>query len=476
MNKQFENQYNFTQDEWESCLKVLHSLKENPLNNPDNKTFGALVTKIHKTAKKELKSIVVETSGASGHKQRITKRKHKRQLHKEHDLALVKKTQIVHNALSLKTLFTHDKTIESYFIPLKSSKSCYCCDKTYTQLHSFYHKLCPNCATLNYNQRALELDLSGRNVILTGGRVKVGYATALRFLRSGANLTITSRFPALSLEQFKQEHDYEQWAERLSVYGLDLRNLRAIEDFIAYYKSKHKHLDILVNNAAQTIKYMEEQYRPLIQHEQKLLAKSKEPRLIANTTAVVNEVKSLDYIDKSIAKIPLNRFGQPVDFREKNSWNSTLEEISTHELLEVNLINNIAPYMLIKELTPLFRASSFKEKFIVNVSSSEGQFSYANKTVHHPHTNMTKAALNMMTRTSGHSYAEDNIYMSSVDVGWISTGLVESKRKVQFEKGSMPPLDSVDGASRIFHPIYEALVKGNLIYGKLLKDYRVVEW
>ena len=144
--------------------------------------------------------------------------------------------------------------------------------------------------------------------------------------------------------------------------------------------------------------------------------------------------------------------------------------------MEVNLINHISPYLLIKALTPLLKASSFEEKFIINVSSSEGQFSYSNKTTHHPHTNMTKAALNMLTRTSASSYAEDKIYMNSIDVGWISTGVAESKREKLFKKGLTPPLDLVDGATRIFHPIYDNIVNKKYIFGKLLKDYNIVDW
>jgi len=473
----FNNQYNFTQEEWESCLKVLTQLKDNPLNNPDNKTFGALVTKVHKQAKKELKSVEVEPRKESTEPKSEPKRKMRRQIHKEHDLALVKASTVVANASAKCSLFWHESLEKSFFSPLKSSKKCYCCDVTYYEIHSFYHKLCPSCATLNYQYRAIELDLKGRNVILTGGRVKVGYATALKFLRSGANLVLTSRFPALSLEQFKEETDYATWSDRLTVYGLDLRNLRAVEEFIAFYKSTHSSLDILVNNAAQTIAYTNEYYQPLVQNEQKLLIEFKqEQKLIGNVTPISNALKALDVIENTPQQITLNRFGQPVDFREKNSWNSTLTEISTQELLEVNLINHISPYMLIKELTPLLKASPFEEKFIINVSSSEGQFSYANKTIHHPHTNMTKSALNMLTRTSGMEYEVDKIYMNSVDVGWISTGATESKREVLFEKGSVPPLDSVDGMARIFHPIYESLVNKQHIFAKLLKDFQVVKW
>ena len=471
----FKEEYNFTKEEWDACLKVLNTLKNNPLNNPDNKTFGALLTKVYKSAKKALKNSLIEIDEKKEKEPKRVERKNRRTLHKEFDLEIAKSSHIISNALSKTSLFTHELSIETFFTELKTSKSCYCCSNTYKQMHSFYHKLCPVCATRNYEQRSLEVNLENRHVILTGGRVKLGYSSALKFLRSSAILMVTTRFPAVLLEQFKQEEDYETWKGNLTVYGLDLRNLQAVEVFVDFYKSKQKSLDILVNNAAQTIKYMEEQYRPLIDNEQKLLLGSSQ-NLIANTTPITNELKALDYIDKTLASTPLNRFGQPVDFREKNSWNSTLEEISTHELLEVNLINHISPYMLIKELTPLFKASTFEDKFIINVSSSEGQFSYANKTINHPHTNMTKAALNMMTRTSAPSYMENKIYMNSVDVGWISTGATELKRAELFEKGSVPPLDSVDGSARIFHPIYEALVKKNYLYGHLLKDFEVVAW
>ncbi|MNK76945.1 3-ketoacyl-(acyl-carrier-protein) reductase [compost metagenome] len=197
--------------------------------------------------------------------------------------------------------------------------------------------------------------------------------------------------------------------------------------------------------------------------------------MIANKTAVAAEVKSLEYGFEEKTEIALSRFGQPVDNREKTSWNSTLEEISMYELVEVNLINQIAPYFLIKELKPLFFNSEFNERFIVNVTSSEGIFSYTNKTIFHPHTNMTKAALNMMTLTSAKEFAEDSIYMTSVDVGWISTGAKESLRKKQFEEGYIPPLDSVDGASRIFDPIFQG-INGKSIFGVLLKNYKVTNW
>ncbi|MFA8298794.1 MAG: SDR family NAD(P)-dependent oxidoreductase [Hyphomicrobiales bacterium] len=454
MGKEYD--HSFTLEEWETCIKVLKELKKNPLDNPDNQLLGGLITKIYKKAKKEQKNI------------------NEREQRKE-DYNNIKNTTIIDNALNNTTVYSDTNKEKTTYTQLNTSKTCYCCYKEYTLLHSFYNKLCPDCAEENYHRRFIDADLKGRNVILTGGRVKVGFATALKLLRSNANLMLTTRFPGIALDSFKKEKDYNEWKDRLKVYGLDLRNLKAVSDFIEYYKSTHTHLDILINNAAQTIKYDEKYYSPLINQEQKLLQIHPEDIKI-NITPVVDSVKSISTSEKNDSEYQLTRFGQPVDTREKNSWNSTLEEISVPELLETNLINHISPYILIKELKPLMLSSEFSDKFIINVTSSEGIFSYINKTIHHPHTNMTKAALNMMTKTSAPDFIEDSIIMCAVDVGWISTGVNETIRNNQFERLIIPPLDPVDGASRILHPIIEKLERNTSFVGDLLKNYRVNEW
>lgn len=450
--------HKFTNKEWEICLKVLTALKDNPFDNPDNKLFSGLITKIHTTAKKLNKKAI-----ASGRK--------------DNDLSITKETVIVNHALNGKTLYYDDQKKQHEFSTLTTSKHCYCCNLEFNLNHFFYPRLCPNCAIENYDKRFQTIDLSRRKVILTGGRVKVGFATGLKLLRANATLVLTTRFPALALEQFQQEKDYDKWKDNLIVYGLDLRNLNAINEFLAFYKSKFSSIDILINNAAQTIKYDEKYYVPLISKEHKLLQiGSRETLLIPNSTDVIPNIKRLDFGETSFNDIRLSRFGLPVDEREKNSWNSRLDEIGLPELLEVNLINHIAPYILIKELKPLFLESNFVERFIVNVTSTEGMFSYTNKTECHPHTNMTKAALNMMTLTSGKDFVKDNIFMTSVDVGWISTGAKETLRKKQFEAGYIPPLDSVDGASRIIDPIIQGIKGNNNWYGILLKNYKETNW
>ncbi|WGH76450.1 SDR family oxidoreductase [Tenacibaculum tangerinum] len=450
--------YDFTKEEWEHCIKVLKALKENPYNNPNNQLFSGLITKVYKKAKKLKSRELYENK-------------------REEDLETLKSSIITKNALNNKTLFS-DESIDfnHKYQELKIPKNCYSCNESYTKVHFFYNRMCPKCSEENYRFRFSTVNLKGRNVILTGGRVKVGYATALKVLRNKGNLLVTTRFPALALEQLKKEKDYKEWKDRLTIYGLDLKNLKAVEEFISYCKLKYTSLDILINNAAQTIKYNDSYYQPLIQNETKLLAESADLKLVPNHTPIVQERLMIEK-NEEYQSFAMNRFGQPIDQRIKTSWNSTLEEVSMYELLEVNIINQIAPYFLIKELTPLFKESSFKEQFIINVTSSEGIFSYYNKTKFHPHTNMTKAALNMMTRTSGEQYAtEYGIYMYAVDVGWISTGAKESLREKQFEKAYVPPLDSVDGAARILHPIVEGIKETPILAGTLLKNYKIENW
>lgn len=450
----FEKQFGYTQEEWAACLKVLQLLKEDPFQNPDNQFLGTLLTKISKKAKKQLS---------------------KKTEKKEEAISAIKKAVISKNALSGTTLYGEEySSHKPTYTEVYDYRKCYSCFKPYDQIHSFYHRLCKKCAEFNFLRRFQKVDLSNRHVILTGGRVKIGYATALKLLRSNAHVTLTTRFPALAYESFSKEKDFALWKDRLVIYGLDLRMIKDVEAFVKYYVSTHKELDILINNAAQTIKYDESYNQKLLAAE--FAASNLLPPLDMLPTKSPLLLKGEKYDQHLILDREYNRFGQPIDKREKNSWNSTLEEIDLTELLEVNLINQISPYILIKELLPLMKRSTFQDKFIINVTSSEGQFSYAKKTIFHPHTNMTKAALNMLTLTAARDLEKDGIYMNSVDVGWISTGARESLRIKQFLEGYIPPLDSVDGAARILHPIYEKLVNDVAYVGKLLKNYTVEDW
>lgn len=450
-------QYKFSEQEWQACLKVLNSLKDNPFENPDNQQFKTLITSIYKQAKKQNKQELRTDKKAA-------------------DAALLNNTAIIANAREITTQFAHTESENTQGGHLQKPRNCYSCGHGFTQLHFFYHKLCPACAAVNYGWRTRQHNFADYNVIITGGRVKIGYAAVLKFLRSQANVILTTRFPALALQQLQTEADYDQWQHRLSVYGLDLRNLKAVEEFIVYCNNNIGSVDILINNAAQTIKYPADYYKPLMVKENALLLKNNASNLLPNKTPLLYHQDSLLLPGLADAEVPINRFGQPVDARDKNSWNSTLTEIELEELLEVNLINHISPYRLISGLKSLMLKSPFAERFVINVTSSEGQFSYPGKTIFHPHTNMTKAALNMLTRTSAPEFIKDSIFMTAVDVGWISTGANETKRAQQFADLKIPPLDPLDGATRIVHPIVEVLNGDKTLFGVLLKNYKVVDW
>jgi len=447
--------YDFTPEEWAACIRVLEIVKDHPNEVPDLELMKGMISKVYKNARRE-------------------RRKETETERREEDLSTKQQTYIFHYQTGKPEKF---EMPDQESLLLNKSTGCYACGTRFHEVHAFYHRLCPECATLQLSKREQRANLSGRVAVVTGGRIKVGFATALKLLRDGATVIVTTRFPNDALLAFSEEPDFEQWKERLILYGLDLRNLKSIDAFVTYLLSHFDALDILVNNAAQTIKYDAYYYQQLLHREEqsgRLL--QAEHRQIKHPCdlAEAGTLPLLPGTQASIARTDI--FNQPLDERAHNSWTATLSEVSTEELLEVNVINNIAPFILNSRLKPLFEKSAFPTRFIINVTSSEGQFSYSRKTVFHPHTNMTKAALNMMTRTSADDFAGSHILMNSVDVGWVSTGNPIEKKERLAEQGHVMPLDIHDAASRIYDPIAIALNSDIRHYGKLFKNYTVVDW
>ena len=402
---------------------------------------------------------------------------------------------------------------------LNQARNCYVCKAEYTAPHRYYDSMCVPCGDFNYAKREQTADLSGRHALVTGARVKIGYQAALKLLRAGAQVIVTTRFPVDAASRYAREPDYLDFRERLQVFGLDLRHTPSVEIFARSLAGKLPRLDYILNNACQTVRRPAGWFRHLLELESQpleslptewrgtLAAHAELCRSLdapstgatgdAGATALPTlaglsgvsgllhsaELSQRRYLDEDFregdALFPTGRYDadlQQVDLRETNSWRLRLHEVNTAELLEVQLINAIAPYTLNARLKPLMVATPGAHKHIVNVSAMEGQFYRTVKTDKHPHTNMAKAALNMMTRTSAPDYLRDGIHMNAVDTGWVTDEdpAVHAARKA--EMGFAPPLDVLDGAARIVDPIFEGQRTGQHVWGQFLKDYRPAPW
>ncbi|MCX4458755.1 SDR family NAD(P)-dependent oxidoreductase [Streptomyces sp. NBC_01340] len=350
-------------------------------------------------------------------------------------------------------------------------RSCYVCKTPYRQVDAFYHRLCPDCASDNTARRALATDLSGRRALLTGGRVKIGFQLALMMLRDGAELLVTSRFPHDTMRRFRVEPGSAKWLDRLTVLAVDLRDPRQVLGICEQLRQEGEPLDILVNNAAQTVRRPAESYALLAGGERAGLPEgAREAPGFTPMRALASGSSALP-----AALREADEAGLLPDPSPENSWSARLGELDPAEVLETQLVNALAPALLCDRLLPLLLASSHPRRYVVNVTAVEGRFAVRNKTAGHPHTNMAKAALNMLTRTSATELAEQGVHMCAVDTGWITDENPAPKKERMAGAGFRTPLDIVDGAARVYDPIVRGEA-GAPVSGVFLKDYQEAEW
>ncbi len=450
--------------------------------------------------------------------------------------SLKKRAIIDHDkALRAKTGIRQARTIDIFEAPLqissseesvtapgemKSERSCYVCLTRFKSLHHFYDTMCMSCADLNYEKRFQSADLTGQVALITGSRLKIGYHATLMMLRAGATVIATTRFPKDSAIRYSKESDFKVWGDRLHIYGLDLRHTPSVEIFAHYIEQKYDRLDLLLNNAAQTVRRPPGFYQHLMENENKLTSSfsADQQMLLSGHESCLNQLSQSDPIPHTggetalpavwhgdalgvglrssaqLSQIPytyddllevkqifpegkLDVDLQQVDLRKTNSWRLKIGDINTSEMIEVQLVNAIAPFVLCNKLVPMMKRDNTGKKHIVNVTAMEGKFQRFKKEARHPHTNMAKAALNMLTNTTSGELAEYGIFVNAVDTGWVTDEdpIQLAKRKEDIHD-FQPPLDIVDGAARICDPFFHGINSGEHWCGKFLKDYRPIDW
>jgi NAD(P)-dependent dehydrogenase (short-subunit alcohol dehydrogenase family) len=409
----------------------------------------------------------------------------------------------------------------------RSQKKCYICQFRFFTPHPHYPSLCNPCGQFNLASSSLSLpsalSLKSRNALVTGGRLNLGYHTALRLLRCGARVIVSTRYPRDAESRYTHEKDFPIWRDSLRIVGADFRAAADVFSLVDIVKSQLRrwnddgeiHLDILINNAAQTLTDPLEVERQAVRKEAQLEIEGRDAtnhlqlspsryqaqirggvqstQLLAfesEPEAVVESKSLMDAGHTPEINLPTgsshNTSLMTAPNHGKSSWMQTLHQIPYEDVISAHSVNTFVPLILIRELLPLMgslRTTPGPKKplaYIINVSSREGIFesspNSSSKQGHHVHTNLSKAALNMLTETeAGPAWRARRVAMNTVDPGYMSAAPeIEAHWKKQGREAC--PIGWEDGAGRVLWPI-AVCERGecNPIWGRFLKHFGAVE-
>ncbi|WP_339657440.1 SDR family oxidoreductase [uncultured Maribacter sp.] len=514
-DKQHENETDIDLNEIESCIEILNRLV-NDTNQifeiPEDRRIALIKVagQLSRPNKQEFAKRVKDAKRNEKRKQAV-RDKHAR---KETGIRSAREAHVFVAPKLLSAAVLECKDLPELTTP----RNCYVCKAEFTQLHHFYDTMCTDCGDFNYAKRFQNANVKGQIAVITGSRLKIGYHITLMLLRGGATVIATTRFPVDSALRFSKEEDFMEWGHRLKIHGLDLRHIPSVEIFCNFIEQQYDKLDILINNAAQTVRRPAGFYHHLMENEEREISSLPKfaQMVLSDHESCLDELKSFSTKASPNQNMPVTWHGpepgiglrasaklsqipysfdnalvaqevfptgeldadlQQVDLRKTNSWRLKLGEIETTEMIEVQLVNSVAPFVLCNRLAELMKKENTGQKHIINVTAMEGKFHRFFKESRHPHTNMAKAALNMLTHTAAGELAKDGIFMNAVDTGWVTDeDPAELAKKKQEVHDFQPPLDIVDGAARVMDPLFDGINSGKHWCGKFLKDYFPIDW
>ena len=399
-------------------------------------------------------------------------------------------SETIHHQLFRGSLLRQKEIVES-----QKRRNCYICHFRLLKPHPSYPSLCSNCGEFNLSCSSLSshpnLDLQGRTALVTGGRINLGFHTALRLLRSGASVIVSSRYPLDAHHRYLQEKDAQEWEPRLKVVGADFRNSKDVFELVNvviqclthWGGTKNPKLDILINNAVQTWTDTIEMEQNLIENEVRLSQNTSHPLLLESNYVPRIRGGVVEQPHALISSSTEGTLSKDVLQQEKCSWMQRISEIPYQDIISSHSVNTFVPFILLREFLPYLQLpnttttdTSKANGYVINVSAREGIFesfpTSSQKAGYHTHTNMAKAALNMLTESEASAaWKNGRVAINTVDPGFLSAHPMFLESLGARRRGEPCPIGWEDGAGRVLWPIAKGEAGGDVPFGRFFKHF-----